>query len=156
MQQDIGSISQTMQQQVQRALAIRDEHLMLTRFRVTWDDVKIFEVSSVTAIRELLVTLNLSSSRIAMHTSLSHSVVSNHLRGVRNLTPTSVAELIRFLCATIAASRVACRKSRGTAGAKLSTCTHLPASRKPRLNCLKMTHKLFCSCLNKKKCCAWC
>ncbi len=116
MQQDIGSLSQTMQQHVQRALAIRDEHLMLTRFRVTWDDVKIFDVSSVTAIREILVTLNLSSNRIAMHTSLSHSVVSDHLRGVRNLTPTSVAELIRFLCATIAASELPAEKAAALRG----------------------------------------
>lgn len=111
MQKDIDNLSKTLQQLVQQAVAIRDEHLMLTRFRVTWDDVKSFNASSVTVIRELLAILNLNSRKISMHTSLNNGAVSSHLKGVFSLRDTSLAELISFLCATIASAKLSTEKT---------------------------------------------
>ena len=89
MAREIDNFSPSLRQRVLKALAIRDEHLIITRFRVTWDDVESYRESSVTAIRELLTIFAMSSNHIAIQASLYHGTVSKHLIGRVNLSPTS-------------------------------------------------------------------
>ena len=101
-QHNINQFNDTIRQHAERAVAINNEHLLVTRFRVTWDDISAYDISFATTIKELLTTLNLSLREVARQTSLARNTISAPLKQNVSMNPVSLATLIHFLCATIA------------------------------------------------------
>ena len=101
MQKDIDDFNQVQQQHIRQAIAIRDAHLLPNRFRISWDDVQAYTTSSVSVIEELLAELYISLNEVSRHAAFGHSVLSDHLRGLKNMRDNIATEASHAFCRII-------------------------------------------------------
>lgn len=101
-QKNIDDFSQSQQQHIQQAIAVRDKHLLPNRFRISWDDVQAYTTSSVTVIEALVAALNISLNEVSRHATFGHSVLSDQLRGIKNMRDNIAAEASHAFCRIIA------------------------------------------------------
>ena len=104
MQKDVGNFSQLQQQYIQRGREIRDEHLLPQRFRTSWDNVQAFATSSVAMLEALLDALNVSITEVSRHAEFSPTLISEHLRGIKNTRDDMAHEVSHAFCRVIAKS----------------------------------------------------
>ena len=97
MQKNIDKFNEDGTMHILKAAEFRNTSLIVTRFRVTWDDISAYHTSFAATLKEILTKLALSAQQASLQAGLAHNVVSSSLIRGKILEPKSSAQLIHFL-----------------------------------------------------------